>query len=256
MPKKTAIQLILNQGLISSKEEATALIMAAKLAAIPLGKEENYKREELIIVSKAGDMYDINTSFCLVNINNYVSRGGEKLITALEYFNYSPKNAICLDAGASTGGFTDCLLQHGAKKVYAIDVGTLQLHEKLRRDDRVISMENTNLRFAPKEIISEEIDVLVGDLSFISLTMILPNCMQWLKKGADIFMLIKPQFEVEPHMTVKGVVKDENYRQYAIDKVLNFCKENLPLEFHGIVPSKIKGPKGNQEYIAYWSKND
>ncbi len=256
MPKITAAQLMVNQGIAPSKEDASRLIMAAKVAAIPIGKENSYKREELILVSKPGDMYKDTTSLCLVNVNNYVSRGGEKLITAIEYFNFSPKDTICLDAGASTGGFTDCLLQHGAKKVYAIDVGTLQLHEKLRKDPRVISMENTNIRFAPKELIPEEIDILVGDLSFISLTMVLPNCMQWLKKDAKIFALIKPQFEVEPHMTIKGVVKEESYRQYAIDKVLNFCKENLPLDFHGIVPSKIKGPKGNQEYIAYWSKND
>ncbi len=256
MPKIRADQLVLNQGLAESKEQAKRLIMAGKVCIIPKDKVDNYKSEDLILVQKPGHPYPDDTTLCLIGQERFVSRGAYKLLTALEYFNLDVTDYIGLDAGASTGGFTDCLLQHNAKKVYAIDVGTLQLHEKLRADSRVISMENTNLRYAQKELIQEDIDILVVDVSFISLTLILPPCMQWLKKGGKILALIKPQFEVLPHQTKKGIVVKEEYRQEAIDKVVQFCEHNLPLDFHGLVPSAIKGPKGNQEYIAYWSRND
>ncbi len=256
MPKLRADQLVLNQGLAESKEQAKRLVMAGKVAIIPKNKEEDYNREDLIIVQKAGHPYDSETKFCLVGVERFVSRGAYKLLTALEYFKLDVSNTICLDAGASTGGFTDCLLQHGAKKVYAVDVGTMQLHEKLRNDARVISMEQTNLRTAPMDLIEDRLDIMVADVSFISLTLVLKPCMQWLKKDAKILALIKPQFEVEPHMTKKGIVREEEYRIFAIEKVKKYCEENLNLTFHGIVPSAIKGPKGNQEYIAYWSKND
>ncbi len=255
MPKLRADQLVLNQGLAESKEQAKRLVMAGKVAIIPQNKLDDYNREDLIIVQKAGHSYDEQTKFCLVGVERFVSRGAYKLLTALEYFKLDVTNNICLDAGASTGGFTDCLLQHGAQKVYAVDVGTLQLHEKLRNDSRVISMEQTNLRTASKDLIQEELDIMVADVSFISLTLVLEPCLQWLKKDAKILALIKPQFEVEPHMQKKGIVREEEYRLFAINKVKNYCEENLNLTFHGIVPSAIKGPKGNQEYIAYWSKN-
>ncbi len=255
MPKIRADQLLVNHGLAESKEQAKRLIMAGKVAIIPNGKIDNYKNEDLVLVAKPGHPYPDTTQLCLTGQERFVSRGAYKLLTALEYFKLDVTDYICLDAGASTGGFTDCLLQHNAKKVYAVDVGTLQLHEKLRADPRVISMENTNIRHGQKDLIPEECDILVADVSFISLTLILPACMQWLKKDAKILALIKPQFEVEPHMTKKGIVREQEYIDFAIEKVKNFCDENLPLNFHGLVPSAIKGPKGNQEYIAYWSKN-
>lgn len=255
MPKVRADQLLVDQAFASSKEQAKRLIMAGKVAFIPHGKEED-KKENLILITKPGHPYPDDIKLVLTGQERFVSRGAYKLLTALEYFNLNVENTVCLDAGASTGGFTDCLLQHNAQKVYAVDVGTLQLHEKLRADPRVISMENTNLRHATKELIPEEIDFLVVDVSFISLTLILPPCMQWLKKDAKILALIKPQFEVASNQTKKGVVREEAYRQEAIDKVLNFCEHNLPLDFHGIVPSAIKGPKGNQEYLAYWSVHE
>ncbi len=255
MPKVRADQLLVNNQLAESREQAKRLIMAGKVAYVPKGKEENYKNEDLVLVSKPGNTLAEDTKFCLIGQERFVSRGAYKLLTALEYFNLDVTDYTCLDAGASTGGFTDCLLQHNAKKIYAVDVGTLQLHEKLRADSRVISMENTNLRHAQKELIPEEIDLVVIDVSFISLTLILPPCLQWLKTNGKILALIKPQFEVASNQTKKGVVRDEAIRQEAIDKVVNFCKDTLELEFHGIVPSAIKGPKGNQEYLAYWSKN-
>ncbi len=252
MPKIRADQLVVNQELAESKEQAKRLIMAGKVAIIPKDKLENYKNEDLILIQKPGHPYPDDTKICLIGQERFVSRGAYKLLTALEYFNLDVTDYVCLDAGASTGGFTDCLLQHNAKKIYAVDVGTLQLHEKLRADSRVISMENTNLRHAQPDLISEKIDLLVVDVSFISLTLILPACMQWLKNNGKILALIKPQFEVLPHQTKKGIVVKEEYRQEAIDKVKLFCEQNLNLEFQGIVPSSIKGPKGNQEYLAYW----
>ena len=142
------------------------------------------------------------------------------------------------------------LLQHGAAKVYAVDVGKEQLHERMRRDPRVISMEGTNLRTAPEELIPEPVDIIVADVSFISLTLILPPCVRWLKEGGLVAALVKPQFELGPHQTDKGVVRDPALRQQAVDKVLLFCQERLGLECLGVVPAAVKGPKGNQEYIV------
>ena len=180
----------------------------------------------------------------------YVSRGGLKLEKAMAAFPITLTDCICADIGASTGGFTDCLLQHGAAKVYAVDVGKEQLHERMRRDPRVISMEGTNLRTAPEELIPEPVDIIVADVSFISLTLILPPCVRWLKEGGLVAALVKPQFELGPHQTDKGVVRDPALRQQAVDKVLLFCQERLGLECLGVVPAAVKGPKGNQEYIV------
>ena len=180
----------------------------------------------------------------------FVSRGGFKLDKALKVFPIDPAGKTCIDCGASTGGFTDVLLQHGAAKVYAVDVGKEQLHERMRRDPRVISMEGTNLRTAPEELIPEPVDIIVADVSFISLTLILPPCVRWLKEGGLVAALVKPQFELGPHQTDKGVVRDPALRQQAVDKVLLFCQERLGLECLGVVPAAVKGPKGNQEYIV------
>ena len=162
---------------------------------------------------------------------------------------------VCLDAGASTGGFTDCLLQRGAARVYAVDVGRNQLHEKLRADSRVVSLEGVNLRHAPPELIPEAVDLVVADVSFISLTLVLPPCMTWLKPGGLAAVLIKPQFELGPGETVKGVVRDEAARQRAVDKILAFCAASLSLTSEGVLPAAVKGPKGNQEYMALFRKN-
>ena len=184
----------------------------------------------------------------------FVSRGGFKLDKALKVFPIDPSGKTCIDCGASTGGFTDVLLQHGAAKVYAVDVGKNQLHEKLRADERVINLEGVNLRAAAPELIPEPVDLVVADVSFISLTLILPPCMTWLKPGGLAAVLIKPQFELGPGETVKGVVRDEAARQRAVDKIVRFCTENLHLESRGVLPAAIKGPKGNQEYMALFAR--
>ena len=232
-------QYLCQNGLVQSRERAKALIMAG----IVFVDEQK--------VDKPGTMI-ADTAKVEVRGHDlkYVSRGGLKLEKAMVVFPLTPRGKVCMDIGASTGGFTDCLLQHGAAKVYAVDVGKEQLHERMRRDPRVISMEGTNLRTAPEELIPEPVDIIVADVSFISLTLILPPCVRWLKEGGLVAALVKPQFELGPHQTDKGVVRDPALRQQAVDKVLLFCQERLGLECLGVVPAAVKGPKGNQEYIV------
>ena len=247
--KARADQLVFDQGLAESKEQARRLIMAGKVAIF----DEEYPERQPVVVQKPGHPYKITTQFQLVGVERFVSRGAYKLLTAIEHYKLDVTGLVCLDAGASTGGFTDCLLQHGASRVYAVDVGHAQLHERLRSDPRVISREGVNLRTAPPDLITEPIDMIVADLSFISLTMVLPHCLQWLREGGIAVCLIKPQFEVGAGQTVKGVVKDEAVRQEAVDRVLRYM-ENEGLHCLGVTPAAIKGPKGNQEYLAYWQK--
>jgi 23S rRNA (cytidine1920-2'-O)/16S rRNA (cytidine1409-2'-O)-methyltransferase len=243
--KVRADQLVFEQGLAESREQAKRFIMAGQvLAALPPLPPAK--------VDKPGHAYPQDTVFSLTGVERFVSRGAYKLLTAIELYGLDVRDMVCLDAGASTGGFTDCLLQHGAARVYAVDVGHGQLHERLRADQRVINLEKTNLRTAPASIIPEAVDIVVSDVSFISLTQILPTCMTWLKAGGLVVALIKPQFEVGAHQTDKGVVRDEAARQWAIDKVTTFCRENLGLSLQGVTPAAIKGPKGNQEYLAYF----
>jgi len=179
----------------------------------------------------------------------FVSRGGLKLEGALEHFPFNPKGAICLDIGASTGGFSDVLLHEGAEKVYAVDVGHGQLHYKLQQDPRVINLEKTHVRLLTKELIPEPIDALVIDTSFISLTKVLPHAWPFLKKGGWCVALIKPQFEVGPKLLDRGVVRSEEARQSAIDKIVDFTPTLPGAEIIGVTESPIHGPKGNVEYL-------
>lgn len=186
--------------------------------------------------------------------DDYVSRGAYKLITALDHFRLDPAGLVCLDAGASTGGFTDVLLRRGAARVYAVDVGTHQLHERLRADPRVVSLERTNLRTAPPELLGEAVDLAVADLSFISLTLVLPAIVRFCATPARVVALIKPQFEVGRGGTVKGVVRDEALRRAAVEGVVAFAEAELGLVTVGVTPSAVTGPKGNQEYLALWDR--
>lgn len=248
LSKVRADQLVFEQGLAQSREQAKRFIMAGQvLAALPPLPPAK--------VDKPGHPYPQDAVFSLTGVERFVSRGAYKLLTALELYSLDVRGMVCLDAGASTGGFTDCLLQHGAARVYAVDVGHDQLHERLKADERVINLEKTNLRTAPAGIIPEAVDIVVSDVSFISLTQILPNCLTWLKPEGLVVALIKPQFEVGPHQTDKGVVRDEAARQWAIDKVTTFCRETLGLILQGVTPAAIKGPKGNQEYLAYFIRS-
>lgn len=246
--KARADQLVHEQGLAESREQAKRLIMADQVRFVGGDGRE-------APVDKPGRMFDAGVVFVLKQGERYVSRGGGKLETAIEAFGLEVTGLVALDAGASTGGFTDCLLQHGAARVYAVDVGTAQLHEKLRADPRVVSMENVNLRHAPADLIPEPVDIIVADVSFISLTKVLPSCLTFLRPGGLVAALIKPQFELSPDKIGKGgVVRDVAHQQEAVDTVTAFAASELGLALRGVVPSKVKGPKGNQEYLAVFDR--
>lgn len=247
MAKKfRADQLLHQQGLAESREKAKRLIMAGKVHFMHRGQKTP--------VDKPGQQFHHTTEFTVPEDDRFVSRGAYKLLTAIETFSIDCSEKICLDAGASTGGFTDCLLQHGASRVYAVDVGYGQLHERLRTDSRVVNIERTNIRHADETLLPEQVDLIVADVSFISLKKIMPACTRFLKPGGEIVKLIKPQFEVGPGQTDRGIVRDESLRQETVDSILHFMKTELGFDSLGVVPSQILGSKGNQEYLAYLRK--
>lgn len=204
-------------------------------------------------VSKASfDVTDVDVIECRTDlICPYVSRGGLKLQAALDEFGVDVNEAICLDIGASSGGFTDCLLKRGAKKVYAVDSGSGQLHPLLRGDERVISLENMNARYISDKQIPEKIDIAVMDVSFISQTKLYQAIIPLLKEKAVLLTLIKPQFEVGRSGVGKGgIVRDPKKRKEAVDSVIDFASY-VGLEALGVIESPIKGGDGNTEYLAH-----
>jgi len=208
------------------------------------------------VVTKAGTQINPEEDVIEANVmvQKYVSRAGYKLEKALEYFNIDVTDAIALDAGISTGGFTDCLLQHGAKKVYGIDVGYGQVHEKIRIDPRVEIHERTNLRRVDPGIFSEPIDIVTLDLSFISVLKVIPIIAGLLEKGKKLVVLIKPQFEAERHNVGKGgIIKDEKIHEMVIEKVKHGIQE-FGFECQGIIESPIFGGSGNKEFLGYFIK--
>ncbi len=244
-PKRRADQLLFEQGLAESKDAAMRLIMA--------GAVHSFTNGEKTPVDSPGQQFPDDTEFALRGQDRFVSRGGYKLLTAIEKLGFNPSGKLCLDAGASTGGFTDCLLQSGALRVYAADVGYGQLAWKLRSDPRVVVLERLNLRQPPPELFPEALDVLTADVSFISLTAILPGCLALLKPACELVLLVKPQFELPVGRTDRGVVRSEPDRQEAVDSVLDFCR-GLGLTLVGCAPSALLGPKGNQEYLAFFRR--
>ena len=245
--RERADALLFKQGLTQSKEQAKRSIMAGEVF---LEGEEFHGRP----VDKPGHLYPVGTRFYLRSPERFVSRGAYKLLTLLETTGLDVTGFVCLDAGASTGGFTDCLLQAGAARVYAFDVGHNQLHEKLRADPRVISREGINLRHPPPELIQEALDFICCDVSFISVTRILPACLPWLAPSGKVAVLIKPQFELGPGETVRGVVKDPAAQKRACESIVQFCAQELALHCSALMPSMIKGAKGNQEFIALFTR--
>ncbi|WP_421901996.1 TlyA family RNA methyltransferase [Maridesulfovibrio sp.] len=242
--KERADQMLFAQGLSESREQAKRMIMA--------GQAHYLKDGQKLPVTKPGMQLDPDLEIVVKGRDRFVSRGGYKLLTAIEELGLNPEGKVALDAGASTGGFTDCMLQFGAVRVYAADVGYGQLHWKLQQDERVTNLERINLRHAEEDLIPEKVDLVVCDVSFISLTKILPALVRFLKESGEIVCLIKPQFEVGPGQTDKGIVRDKELRQQAVDMIVNFASTELELHLKGLVPSSIKGPKGNQEYLAYF----
>ncbi|MCG1012676.1 TlyA family RNA methyltransferase [Tepidanaerobacter sp. GT38] len=236
--------LLVNKGIINSREKAKAEIMCGNVLV-------NDK-----IIDKPGTLVDVNSTIVFKNKSiPYVSRGGLKLEKALDVFNVEVKDKIALDAGASTGGFTDCMLQRGAKKVYAVDVGYGQLSYTLREDTRVVVMERTNVRYLRLEDIGEQVDIITADLSFISLTKVFEPFYVLLKENGDLITLIKPQFEVgKSDVGKRGVVKDFDLHVKAIKKVINDAREHY-FYICNLTFSPIKGPKGNIEYLAHFKKS-
>ncbi|ATX80928.1 23S rRNA (cytidine1920-2'-O)/16S rRNA (cytidine1409-2'-O)-methyltransferase [Mariprofundus ferrinatatus] len=231
-------QILFERGLCDSADIASRQIMAGLVYVA--GQKAD----------KPGMQFREDAEIEVRELLPYVSRGGLKLEKALKDFPFSPKGAICLDVGASTGGFTDVLLQNGAEKVYAVDVGHGQLHYKLQNDARVINLEKTHVRKLTSELIPEPIDALVIDTSFISLTKVLPCAWPFVKAGGWCVALIKPQFEVEPKYLDRGVVREEEHRQAAIARVTAMVEAELDsTEIIGITESPIHGPKGNVEYL-------
>ncbi|MCX7990666.1 MAG: TlyA family RNA methyltransferase [Proteobacteria bacterium] len=239
MKKIRADELLFQKGLVESRSRAKTLIMMGKVYA------------NGVKVEKAGDNLNTDSEIEIKEDLPYVSRGGLKLESAIKHFNIDIKNKIALDIGASTGGFTDCLLKYGAKKVYAVDVGYGILDNRLREDKRVINIEKTNFRYIDKSLIPEIVDFISIDVSFISLTLIIPKALEFLKKNGEIVALIKPQFELTPKEVGKGgVVRDEKLREKAVDKIKNFS-QSLGLTIIGIIPSPVSGQKGNKEFLLY-----
>ncbi|NLY20602.1 MAG: TlyA family RNA methyltransferase [Tissierellia bacterium] len=244
MKKYRADALIHMQGLTESREKAKRIIMQGKAF---IGSER---------ISKPGDMLSEDAEITLKNVENkYVSRGGYKLEKAIESFELDLNGYICGDFGASTGGFTDCMLQNGAKYVYAIDVGYGQIDWKLRTDERVNVIERTNIRYLDTDMFEEKLDLVSIDVSFISLTLILPPAFSSIKEDGRIIALIKPQFEAgKGKVGKKGIVKDINVHKEVIEKIVDFtiANEHIPtkLDF-----SPITGAQGNIEYLVEIRKN-
>jgi len=229
-----------DRGLAASRTDAQRLIMAGRVLS---GRDTP--------VRKPGQALPEDAPLSVTPADDYVSRGAHKLLAALEAFHPELTDAVALDVGASTGGFTEVLLRHGARRVYAVDVGYGQLHYRLRQDPRVICLEKVNARVLSAQLVPEPIDVMTADVSFISLTKVLPPCKPLLRPGAWVFTLVKPQFESEREDVGKGgVVHDEGARQRCVEKVRTFAQVELGWTPVGVVPSPILGPKGNQEYVA------
>lgn len=231
-------KLLVDKGLVKSRERARALIMEGKVA---VGG---------VVVAKAGSMVDAASDVVLKEKEiPYVGRGGLKLEAALDHFAVDPRDMTAMDVGCSTGGFTDCLLKRHARKVYAIDVGYGQFDWSLRGDPRVVLLEKTNIRHLEREKVPEQVDLAVIDVSFISLLKVLPRVAEFLAAGGRVLALIKPQFEVGRGMVGKGgVVRDEEKRLSAVDAVREGAAA-LGFAVIGVCDSPILGQKGNKEYF-------
>ncbi len=244
MNKERIDVLLVEKGFFESREKAKASIMAGVV----------YANEQKI--DKAGEEVSIDAKLEVrENICPYVSRGGLKLEKAVKFFGVNLKDKVCMDIGASTGGFTDCMLQNGAKKVFSVDVGYGQFAWKLRQDERVVCMERTNIRYVTDEQIGEKLDFASIDVSFISLTKVLPVAFNLLKDDGEVVALIKPQFEAgREQVGKKGVVRDSKVHKEVIEKIIafsesiGFCVKNLSF-------SPIKGPEGNIEFLLYLGKS-
>jgi 23S rRNA (cytidine1920-2'-O)/16S rRNA (cytidine1409-2'-O)-methyltransferase len=239
MPKRLRLdQLLVGRGFFPSREQARRAILAGEISVATR------------VADKPSELLDEQAAIAVKPARKYVGRGALKLESALEHFDIGVNGKTALDIGASTGGFTDCMLQRGAEKVYAVDVGYGQLDWKLRNDPRVIVLEKINARFLTRDQVQELVDICAIDVSFISLTLILPNAFALLKPHGVILALIKPQFELQRSDVGKGgIVREPRLHQKAQDKIVAFVTD-LGHVVVGIAPAAIKGADGNQEFFA------
>ncbi len=245
MEKERLDCALVSRGFAESREKAKAIIMSGIVYV------NNQKSDKAGANIKPDDIIEVRGETL-----KYVSRGGLKLEKAMKSFKISLEDCICADIGASTGGFTDCMLQNGAKKVYSIDVGYGQLAWKLRTDERVINLERTNFRYVTREQVPDELDFASVDVSFISLSLIIPVMRTLLRDGGRAVCLIKPQFEAgKENVGKKGVVRDKAVHIAVIEKIINIIKENK-FSLLGLDFSPIKGPEGNIEYLCYIQKDE
>jgi len=236
-------KIIKRRRLIRSRSRAQRMIEAGRV------KVDGY------IITRPGHPIDPEARIEILAFERYVSRGGEKLEAALERFRIDPRGKVCLDVGASTGGFTDCLLQHKAAKVFAIDVGHDQLHPSLRHDDRVVVREGLNARYLEPQDIGEPIDLIVIDVSFISLTLVLPPLTEILALGGEIVALVKPQFEIgKEKLPSDGVVKSEADREAVLQDLRTFIERETPWSVVAEMRSPIEGEKGNVEVFLHLAR--
>lgn len=236
--------LLVKRNLVESREKAKAIIMSGNVFVDGM-------RED-----KAGTSFPDTVNIEVKGQNlKYVSRGGLKLEKAIASYDLQLSDKVCMDVGSSTGGFTDCMLQNGAVKVYAVDVGTNQLAWKLRQDERVISMEKTNIRYVTQEDIGEEMDFISIDVAFISLTLVLEPVRNLLKEEGEVVCLVKPQFEAgREKVGKKGVVREESVHKEVIIKVIDYAK-SIGFTILNLDYSPIKGPEGNIEYLLHLRKS-
>ncbi len=232
-------RLLVERGFYESREKAQRAIMAGEV------------RVGDTIADKPGTRFSPEAVVSVAQPPRYVGRGGLKLEAALAYFQIAVQGTTCLDVGASTGGFTDCLLQHGARRVYAVDVGHSQLDWKIRRDPRVVVAERLNARYLSRADVPEAIDLCVADVSFISLTLVLPPVFHLLSPTGMAVVLVKPQFELAREDVGKGgVVRDPAAHRRAVAKIENFTRDALDARWVGSLESPITGAAGNREFLA------
>ncbi|HER62767.1 MAG TPA: TlyA family RNA methyltransferase [Desulfobacteraceae bacterium] len=239
MRKQRLDTLLVERGLAESIESARAFIGAGRVLV------------EGQPADKAGMQFKTGCTVEIKEIQRYVSRGGQKLEAGLQYFGINPREKVCADIGCSTGGFTDCLLQHGAEKVYSVDVGYGVLDWKLRQDERVVVLERKNARYLTREDIPEPVDLAVIDASFISLELLLEPVSRMFDGAVSIVALVKPQFELpRDKVTTGGVIRERSLHEEALEKIRAFAA-SVGLECRGIVASPISGAKGNREFLMH-----
>jgi 23S rRNA (cytidine1920-2'-O)/16S rRNA (cytidine1409-2'-O)-methyltransferase len=236
--KERLDRVLMVQGLISSREAAARTVLAGGVSV------------DGIMVDKPAKLVPLDARIEVVQPALFVSRSGDKLAAALDAFHFDPCGLIGLDVGCSTGGFTDCLLQRGATHIYAVDVGYGQFDWKLRQDSRVVLLERTNIRYVDRVAVPDPIDLAVIDVSFISLTLVLPAVVRLLKRSAMVVALVKPQFEVGKGQVGRGgIVRDDVQREAVTEKVIA-CAAGLGLQLKGVLDSPVIGRKGNREILV------